>query len=153
MNPDDFTAFMKTLQTPEHRSLRVTTHTFLVPDAFQQHIMSGIMRGKRKKSPGPGKVWMYMVYILLEMFLEIMFQMWSTVGCMGFVPSIPRCGVRHPCKKNETDASIPANNRSICLVPVFTKVLWAAPTAEIDLVYTPLLPSAVRAEAAEQSEP
>lgn len=134
VNPDMFTNFMKGLQP--HCAPKVQVKHFTVPTSFLDTLIVQIERGlKQHKAPGPDLIRLELLQLDPKLFGRVAMSIWSAVGRLAFVPSLLRRGTLSPIYKNKGDASLPTNNRPICLISVFRKLIAAALTIEICRAY------------------
>lgn len=72
-----------------------------------------------------------------RLFAGVTHALWKAVGRLGSVPSLLSCGLLSPIFKNDGDPAEPSNNRPICLISVFRKVVGAALIPKVVKHYEP----------------
>lgn len=71
------------------------------------------------------------------LFAEVTFQIWDTVGWLGFITSLFQSAVLTPQQRTEREPPKHSKNRPIFLISVLTKMTVTALTKEINNAYRP----------------
>lgn len=139
VNPDSFTTFMAGLQPAPEAAPRVEVLPFTAPNGLgdaMEHFLRDETRSKQK-APGPDGVRLEILRLKPKLFADAALALWRAVGRLAFVPSLLRSGNLSPIYKNAGEPSVPSNNRPICLISAFRKMISAALLSEIDKHYSP----------------
>lgn len=141
VDPDKFLEFMEGLQPPHEAAPRVQVLPFTVPDSLLDEITKKLKneRTHNNKAPGPDGVRLELLRLNPQLFAKATFVLWKAVGRLTFVPAALRSGNLAPVYKRTGEPTVPSNNRPICLISAFRKVISTALLADIERHYTPNL--------------
>lgn len=137
VDPESFTKFMCSLQPNSDTTPEVAVICFDVDDCLREKLLRAIRyKLKPSKSPGPDLIRTDIFKLPPERFADATIALWEAVGRTGYVPSILRTGLLASIYKNKGDASLPTNNRPVCLTPGFRRLISTALTTQLTNFYS-----------------
>lgn len=104
---------------------------------MKSNIEVAILSCPDKRAPGPNRVRLEMLRPCVRSFADAATQMCEAVGRLGFVPSLLPSGLLSPVYKQEGEQSLPSNNRPICVISVFRRIIGVSLTSEVEKSYEP----------------
>lgn len=142
VDPDDYTAFIKSLKPNPETTDTSNILCFDVPASFRTSMLLVIRtKLKSRKAPGLYLLRTEIFHIHAGLFADAALELWRAVGCTASVPTILRSGLLFPVYKNKAVESLPTNNRPVCLTTAFRRLISTALTQQVTRHYTSSLPN------------
>lgn len=137
VDPDQYTAFMQSLQPDLGHTPIVAVQCFEVPDTFRDGLIHAInFKLKDKKAPGSDFLQTEIFRLTTPgLFAEAALELWRAVGRIAHVPTLLRSGLLSPIYKQKGDKSLPTNNRPVCLTTSYRRLISTALTQEVKKYY------------------
>lgn len=142
VDPDAYTEFMRSLQPDPTQQKVVQLQCFDVPESFRASLTLAIRQKlKPKKSPVPDQIRTEVFKVAPDLFTDAALELWRAIGQIAHTPMIVLCGLLSPIYKQKGDASMPTNNRPVCLTAALRRLIATALRHELQQHYRNSLPN------------